>query len=262
VELVATRQTLVGGPWRRVSQSTWRWIGLKLVFFAATVVVFVVLALPVILYFVGRGVGFAGLQRFGDFFHLHLALVLLFFAAALVVVLVVAVAYTLLRDLALPSIALEDQSISESLRRLRYLIGTEPGAVAAFVLMRLLLVFVFGIMGEMCIVVAVLVSLIPFAIAGGALWFALHNAGAAGTVALIACAVLGGLVFLGWIVCLGIGVLGSIYTFSQAYALYFLGGRYPLLGDLLDRSTPPPSYPYPTFPFSQSMPPSGPPPLV
>jgi hypothetical protein len=33
-------------------------------------------------------------------------------------------------------------------------------------------------------------------------------------------------------------VIGSVLTFLEAYALYFLGGRYPMLGDLLERSTP------------------------
>jgi hypothetical protein len=49
--------------------------------------------------------------------------------------------------------------------------------------------------------------------------------------------------------------MGSLLTFFQAYALYFLGGRYPLLGDLLDRSTPPPAYAY-----AASFPPPAPPP--
>ncbi len=35
-------------------------------------------------------------------------------------------------------------------------------------------------------------------------------------------------------------VIGTLLTFLEAYKLYFLGGRYPMLGDLLDRSTPPP----------------------
>jgi hypothetical protein len=52
--------------------------------------------------------------------------------------------------------------------------------------------------------------------------------------------------------------MGSLLTFFQAYALYFLGGRYPILGDLLDRSTPPPAYAYAaSFPLPpQSGPPS------
>jgi hypothetical protein len=40
----------------------------------------------------------------------------------------------------------------------------------------------------------------------------------------------------------------------DAYAIYFLGGRYPLLGDLLDRSTPPPPSPL-LIPYAAYPPP-------
>jgi hypothetical protein len=106
----------------------------------------------------------------------------------------------------------------------------------------MLLVFVFAIAAEIGIFFILLLSLIPFAIVGGILWFALHSAGAVGTAILIAAAVVGGLFFIVWIFLVCIAILGSVYTFSQAYSLYFLGGRYPLLGDLLDRSTPLPWY--------------------
>jgi hypothetical protein len=251
VELVATRQTLVSPVWRRVSQSTWRWIGLKVLYFVAALLLLSVLALPVIFYFVSHH----SLPSFNSF---HIAEVILFVASAIVVVLIIGVTYTLLRDFVLPFIALEDLSISESLRRLRYMLSAEPGAFALFILLRFILLIVIAIAAEMCVAIVVLISLIPFGIAGGGLWFALHNSGTGGTIVLIGCAVVGGLIFLAWLAFLGISALGSVYTFSQAYSLYFLGGRYPLLGDLLDRSTPPPRYAYPAaFP-----PPYQPPPVA
>jgi hypothetical protein len=249
VELVATRQTFVSPVWRRVSQSTWRWIGLKVLYFLAAILLLGVLALPVIFYFVSHH----SLPSFDSF---HIAEIILFVAAAIVVVLIIAVTYSLLRDFTLPFIALEDLSISESLRRLLYMLSAEPGAFALFILLRFILIIIFAIAAEVCIAIVVLISLIPFAIVGGGLWIALHNSGTGGTIALIGCAVVAGLIFLAWLAVLGISALGSVYTFSQAYSLYFLGGRYPLLGDLLDRSTPPPSFAYPAgFP-----PPSYPPP--
>ena len=70
--------------------------------------------------------------------------------------------------------------------------------------------------------------------------------------------VLAGLIFLCWAIFVSVCFFGSALTFGQAYALYFLGGRYPLLGDLLDRSTPPPEFAYtPGFP---PTPPQYPPP--
>jgi hypothetical protein len=254
VELVATRQTFVSPVWGRVGQSTWRWIGLKILYFLAALLLVGVLALPVILYFVSHH----ALPRFDSF---HIAEIILFVAAAIVLVLIIGVTYSLLRDFVLPFIALEDLGISESLRRLQYLLCVEPGAFALFILLRFILIIVFAIAAEMCIALVALISLIPFGIVGGGLWAALHNSGTGGKVALIGCAVVGGLIFLAWLVFLAISALGSVYTFSQAYSLYFLGGRYPMLGDLLDRSTPPPAYAYPAGfpPPYQAPPPAAPP---
>jgi hypothetical protein len=53
--------------------------------------------------------------------------------------------------------------------------------------------------------------------------------------------------------------IGPVFTFLDAYALYFLGGRYPMLGDLLDASTPPPPASIAGFPPPPALP-SVPPP--
>jgi hypothetical protein len=261
VELVATRQTQVAPLWRKYGYSTWRWIGLKLLFSLLTVLGLLVLAVPIVIYLLKFG---HGLSDF-SIFHFPFVDILLFIAAAFVVLLVIVGAYMLLRDFTLPFLALEDLDISESLRRLRSLVAAEPGEFVLFLLLRLLLVFVFGIAAEFVIVLVLLVSLIPFGLVGGGLWFGLHHAGPAGNATLVACAVAGGLAFFVWAVCLVIGLLGSVYTFSQAYALYFLGGRYLLLGDLLDRSKFPPPYAYPgafpPYPPPHYPPPIPPPPL-
>ena len=150
----------------------------------------------------------------------------------------------LLRDLALPFLALEDLSISETLSRLRSIVVEAPGEIALYLLLRFLLGLVAAIGAEILIFLILLVSLIPFAIIGGVLWLALHHAGTVGTAALIASAIIGGLVLLAWMACVCIGVVGTAFVFTQSYALYFLGGRYPLLGNILE----PPRFPYPTPP--------------
>lgn len=253
VELVATRQSWVAPVWRRVSSTTWRWIGLKLLFFLCILLVTLPLTIPVILYFVHHA------HDSGSFFSgLHIAQMILFIAGAILVLLAISAIYLLVRDLALPFLALEDRSISDALGRLRAIVEAEPGQVALYVLLRILLGFVFGFVAELAVFLILLISLIPPAIVGLVLWLALHKAGPAGYVALIGLAVLGGLIFFCWAIFVGVCFVGSVLTFGQAYALYFLGGRYPLLGDLLDRSTPPPAYAYPAgFP---PTPPQYPPP--
>jgi hypothetical protein len=257
LELVATRFTFVGPLWSKYGSRTWRWIGLRLLLLLCFLIVLLPFIVAAVLYFFHHAHGAGALGVAGFFSGLHIAQILLFIAAVLLVLLIVSAIYMLVRDLALPFLALEDLSISQSLARLRALIAAEPGQVILYVFLRLVLGIVFGIVAEIAVVLVLLVSLIPPGIVGVILWFSLHHAGTAGTVLLIACAILGGLIFLGWAVCVVLAFMGTLLTFFQAYALYFLGGRYPILGDLLDRSTPPPAYAY-AFPPPPEPPPSQP----
>jgi hypothetical protein len=268
LEMVATRFTFVGPLWSKYGSRTWRWIGLKLLFLLCILIVSLPFIVAVVLYCIHHAIGmgafsggvpFSGLNPFAG---LHLGHILLFIAAVLLVLLVlliVSVIYMLVRDLALPFLALEDLSISQSLARLRALIAAEPGQVILYIFLRFILGLVFTIAAEIAVFLVLLISLIPPGIIGVILWLSLRHAGTAGTVALIGFAILGGLVFLCWAVCVVIAFMGTLLTFFQAYALYFLGGRYPILGDLLDRSTPPPAYAY-AFPTPQPPPPYQPPP--
>ena len=258
LELVATRYTFVGPLWSKYGSRTWRWIGLKLLFLLCILIIALPFIVAAIFYSIHHALGIT-LASGNPFSGLHLAQILLCIAAALLVLLIVSAIYMLLRDLALPFLALEDLSISQSLARLRALIAAEPGQVILYVFLRLVLGIVFGIAAEIAVFLVLLISLIPPGIVGVILWFSLHHAGTAGTVLLIACAILGGLIFLCWAVCVVIGFMGTLLTFFQAYALYFLGGRYPILGDMLDRSTPTPAYAY-AFPPPQPSPPYQPPP--
>jgi hypothetical protein len=263
IELVATRQRYVAPLWRKYGSPTWRWIGFKVLFFLLSVLLCLVLAVPLILYFVGHHLGFGTIFSGSLFSALHLTQIILFIALALLILLIVSVAYALVRDLGLPFLALEDLTLSDTLGRLQALLATEPGEVALFLLLRLVLGIAFGIVAELAVVIILVISLLPVAIVGVILWAALHNAGPGGTAALIGCAIFCGLIFISWAMCVMIAILGSLLTFNQAYALYFLGGRYPMLGDLLDRSTPPPTNPYaasfPSYPPPYYPPQTGPP---
>jgi hypothetical protein len=263
LEMVAIRHTYVAPLWRKYGSRTWRWIGLRLLIILCMLLLLLPFIITAVLYFFHHAHE-AGALGVADFFSgLHIAQILLFVAAVLIVLLVLSAIYMLVRDLALPFLALEDLTISQSLGRLRALIAAEPGQVILYIILRMVLGLVFGIVAEIAVVLVLLVSLIPPGIVGVILWFSLRHAGTAGIVVLIACAIFGALVFLCWAVCVVLGFMGSLITFLQAYALYFLGGRYPLLGDLLDRSTPPPAYAYafPPSPPPYQPPPPGPPPV-
>jgi hypothetical protein len=245
LELVATRYTLISPLWRKYSSRTWRWIGLKLLFLLCVLIVLLPFAIMGVVYFMHHFHGIDSLDGLNPFAGMQFVHILLFAAAAFLVLLVICVIYMLVHDFALPFLALEDLGISHSLERLRILLVDEPGQVVLYVILRFVLGIVFSIATYIAIAIVMLLSLIPPGIIGVILWLSLHKAGTVGIVLLVACAIVGGLAYLCWALCVVFSFMGSLLTFFQAYALYFLGGRYPLLGDLLDRSTPPPAYAYP-----------------
>jgi hypothetical protein len=254
VEVVATGQTTIAPIWRRYGRLTWRWVGLKLLFFLVVGLILVAALAPVMISMFKNMPHDAGSPPPAAFFS-HIALLL---SAMFVGVLVFLTAYFLLRDLALPFLAFEDLSIAQTLSRLRSVILAAPGEVVLYLLFRFLLGLGAAIGAEIIILLVLLVSLIPFALIGGVLWLALHHAGSIGTAALIASAIVGGLVLLVWMACVFVGLLGTVFVFSQSYALYFLGGHYPLLGNFLE----PPQVPNSTPPLSSTPPDSeGTPPL-
>lgn len=253
VEVVATGQTTIAPIWWRYGRPTWRWVGLKLLFFLVIGLILVAALAPVLISM------FKNMPHDGSpppaAFLPHIAL---FLSAMFVGVLVFLTAYFLLRDLALPFLAFEDLSIAQTLSRLRSVIAAAPGEVALYVLFRFLLGLAAAIAAEILILLILFVSLIPFALVGGVLWLALHHAGSIGTAALIASAIVGGLVLLVWMACVLVGLLGTVLVFTQSYALYFLGGHYPLLGSFLE----PPQVPNSTPPLPSTPPNSeGTPPL-
>ena len=252
LEVVATGRTIIAPVWQRYSRLTWRWIGIKLLFFFLCGLLLLAALAPVLISMF-RHMPSGGQPPSAALFS-H---IVLFIGAIFLCVLILGSAYVLLRDLALPFLALEDLPISETLSRLRAIVGASPGEVTLYVLLRFLISLVAAIGAEILIFLILLVSLIPFAIIGGVLWLALHHAGTAGAAALIASAIVGGLVLLAWMASVCIGLVGTVFVFTQSYALYFLGGRYPLLGNILE----PPQFAYPTPPPPLTAKDEGGPPL-
>jgi hypothetical protein len=165
---------------------------------------------------------------------------------------------SLLGDFILPYIALEYATLKESIRRFSELFKTEPRQIIYFALFKVFLAIAGLVLQQIATLVMELVVFVPVGLICFVGWLLLHSLGEIGQVLMTAGAVileLAGMVFVFYFL---IGIQGCVITFFQAYGLYFLGGRYPLLGDLLDRSTPQPAFAYPAgFP---PTPPQYPPP--
>jgi hypothetical protein len=258
-DVVLRRQTLIAPIWRRYAGITWPWIGLKIIFGLIVVAILTPLTLPLILYFIHHASTFdqPNIHNVGPM----IAVFVIFFIAIFVVGLVVGTAYRLLYDFGLPSMALEGTSLGETSKRVLRLFRAEPGQVLLYVLMHFVLTIAFGIVNAIIVVLSVIVASIPLGGIGVALYFALRHGAMASHVALGIGLTLLALIFLALFFALLLALVAWTNTFFQAYALYFLGGRYPLLGDLLEQHAPPPAA-YPPPPPGYYPPYGVPPPLV
>ncbi|MBS1815321.1 MAG: hypothetical protein JSS87_10635 [Acidobacteria bacterium] len=236
---IAFRDTTIAPLWRRYGRLTWRWMGFKILLMLA----FIVPLIPVVLIFVrGLAQGKAGAAT-------PFAAILGLMGIVLLLMVPFILLYTAARDFVLPSVALEGTTVRFGLKRFGLWLRAEPGGILGFLFLRLLLGFVLGICAYIAMLFAVMISAIPFVVAGLLVWLPLRHASTAGHIFAGIFGVLLCVVFLAWMLVLTIAVFGTLLTFYIAWGTYYLGGRYPLLGDLLeppvvlDTFTPPPSMP-------------------
>jgi hypothetical protein len=246
LEVVLRSDTTVTPIWRRYGRATWHWIGLKVLYFLAALICVLPILIPVIIHFayIFRTIfnGSAPQNPLAFFMSIFG-----FISAAFFILIVIGIGYILLHDFGLPSMALESTPMAETVRRVWNLLRGEPGPVALYLLMRLLLGIGGSLAAYFVLLIGALVALVPLGGAALFAWLSLRHAGFAGHVILIAVWVVLGLVLLVLLTIAAIMVMGYVFTFFQAYALYFLGGRYPLVGAYLAPFLPPP-YPYSNVP--------------
>lgn len=244
-DFVLRRDTTIGPIWSRFGPATWRWMGLRFLFTVGAMVLFSPILIPAVLGFIHSFPKGGTAPDLPSFFGTLMA----FLGAILLVAIVIGLGTLLLHDFGLPSMALEGTPLQETAARVLRLMRAEPLQVFLYVVMRVVLQIAIAIGTFIGIFISCLILLIPFGALGGILWATLHGAGMGARVGMWAMIAMLVLAFAA-VVLVAIFMLASLVgTFFQAYSLYFLGGRYPLLGELLQPTPePPPSFFYATPP--------------
>lgn len=167
-----------------------------------------------------------------------LSLVLPLIPIIVVLVLVGLVADLVLRDLMMPHYALDNATAGEAWAEVWASIKAEHRQFLAYILLRVVLPMI-------AMVALFMVLLIPGAIlagAFGAVEYGVHSAFAnsTGGAALAGKILQGffGMVALVFMLLAGICLGGPLSTGIREYALLFYGGRYPILGDILEPPAP------------------------
>jgi hypothetical protein len=253
-DIVLLNEKFVAPSWRRHALHSWRWMGFKVLFSLLIAFLCGPLFYLVFSKLVPQLKAAAPAAPGQVPPHLFHNLIQLYAVIGLPIVFAILLS-SLLTNFVLPSIALEDTTVREAFRRFLALASDEPGPVAAFVGFKILLGIAAFIAMEAAIFIGELLCLIPIGLVALAGWFLLRSAGDAGHLLMLAGAVLLLALFAVIVVYGSTIVLGCVHTFFQAYALYFLGGRYPLLGDMLEPPAPPVPYAPPQSPPAPMSPP-------
>jgi len=241
-EIIATKETTVAPKWAKYGRKTWPWIGLKLLYLLILVTAVIVAAVPFIVRLVRMPHNGADFDNMQPLAAVHLVLGMLGTMLPMIaVLLVMCIGFLLMLYFVLPVYALEEGSVFDAVgKTFRILCGRFWGTVG-YLLMYFVLCIGVAILFALAIAAAVIVAAIPLAPIGFGLYYGLHNAGAGGIFLMVLGYIVEGLIALAWMVVCGLVLIAFTHMFYRAYALYFFGGLYEPLGNLLEPPALPPT---------------------
>ena len=156
-----------------------------------------------------------------------------------------------------PSMALESMTPRAAMQRFFQFVKLETSEFFVFVLIRLGIGLVAYFAGAFAYEFVLLFLVAIIGLVFFLIGLLLHAVGVSVGVLIAIAAIVGIPAFIALNFYIMGLVMGSVFTFFEAHTLYFLGGRYPMLGALLEQSTPPPLAwpPAPTFADPPAPPP-------
>ena len=250
-DILVLRDPMVAPAWERHGRHTWRWAGLKIVILLGVLLALLPLLIPAIPIFVAF---VRTMQPVADSTPGHMPTLnwAAFFIALAEVLAIVMVAVMLIRfvtSLVLPGVAIEDLRFGDALRRGWQIFRADVPGMLWFAVLQPVFLVLLGLLVGIVGILVLLFLLAPFGLVGFLIWHAMHAAGTVGwfllgTLGVVAVLVVG----MVW-GCLYLAASGTLLMFARAWSLYFLGGRYPILGQYLEPGpavpvwTPPPSMP-------------------
>jgi hypothetical protein len=242
-DIVLNRGEFVGPAWRRYGAQSFKWTVLKVILGTAVTAIF---AVPTAAYIRQMITIFSTLQvkpgeqpapqveaaifaGYAVFFAIYFGFAISYFASSL------------LSDFIVPSLALENTTLGDAFHRLGRLIKNEPGQFATYAALKLGMAFAGYMTASVAFYIVLLLGV--FVVGGIAflIGLLLHAIGVSIAILTALGIVLGIALYLFIFFYAMVLAVGTVLTFLESYTLYFLGGRYPMLGDLLEYSTPPPT---------------------
>jgi len=230
---------LSGGPeiargWNRYSRPAHQYLGFWLILLSISwAVLFLIVGLP--LWRAYKGGVLQSDDPLSALFRVLLPIVL----AGLAFALISSIVSSLANDFVVPQLALENTTVAEAWTNLLRMLSAEPGAFAGYLLMKFLLSIAAAIAIAIAVVLCLLVLLIPGVIVTLLVVAVVKAMGAVGYVFGIVLAAIGILAGIALVLVMTLLAIAPTAVFFTAYSFQFFGGRYPRLGNLIERERPP-----------------------
>jgi hypothetical protein len=260
-EMLVTRAQFVAPMWRRYSARIWPWFGFKILvgtlYTALLAAIFFAPIHQLVLNFMasahsmhlpgGRHPDPEAMQAFMAPFIQQMAIVQML---SYLILFLMKIPSTLLNDFVLPFFVLEDIPLLAALARGFEVFRADPLQVLLYLILKPILFLIGYIMQSVALTVTLIPVIILFIIGAIITGLTSHHSGA-GIGAIAGIAIIGYIVLFALMFWLSFGLLGYLTALLEAYGIYFLGGRYRLLGNLLEPGLDRPFTPPPVFPSDE-----------
>ncbi len=222
---IVTRECEIRAGWRRRLGPGWRYFAWRLAYILLTLAGLIIVVGAPVLYVFTSGWYKEPKEHLAALILGGIVISFVLFAFFVVT----AVVLVLTKDFVVPQMALEDISVMEGWRRLWAMMQVEKGAYAVYIVMKIVLAIVAGILIGFAAVIVSLIYVIPTAAislmallsgkAAGLSW----NAETITLAVVIGCILLAGFLYLVSLISV------PAIVFFPAYSIYFFAGRYPRL---------------------------------
>jgi hypothetical protein len=236
---VVARECHIGLYWNRRLGPGWRYFTFKLLYAVLSILgIGLVVGIPAA---VALSAGWFRAPKE------HLAPLILLgafiFCAMFLFAIVTAVVFVLIKDFVIPQMALENLSVMEAWRRLWQMMNIEKGAYFAYLLMKIVLAIVVGILMGVATLILGLIIAIPSVLLGLIAVLGGKTAGLTWNLPTIALAIVIGCVLLAIFLYLAALIYVPAIVFFPAYSIHFFAARYPRLQAALYAPPAPPGMP-------------------
>jgi hypothetical protein len=231
---IVTRECHIRWSWSRRLGPGWRYFAWKLLYLVLTVAgIGVLVGIPLALAF-AKGWLKAPKEHLPALILGGIILCFVFFA----VFLATAIIFVLTKDFVVPQMALENIDVMEGWRRLWPMMNAEKGGYATYIVMKIVLSIVAGILIGIATLILGLILVIPSAALGLLAVLTGKSAGLTWNPHTIALAIVIGCILLAFFLYLVSLVSVPAIVFFPAYSMYFFAPRYPHLAAVLYAPSP------------------------